>query len=81
MLVCHGADDPFVPPPQVAAFEEQMRQTKVDWQLHAYGGTVHSFTNPDAGKVGNPALAYNAVADKRSWRAMIDLFDEVFGKR
>jgi len=26
-------------------------------------------------------LAYNAVADKRSWRAMIDLFDEVFGKR
>ena len=81
VLVCHGADDPFVPPPQVAAFEEQMRQTKVDWQLHAYGGTVHSFTHPDAGKVGNPALAYNAVADKRSWRAMIDLFDEVFGKR
>ena len=81
MLVCHGADDPFVPPPQVAAFEEQMRQTKVDWQLHAYGGTVHSFTNPDAGKVGNPALAYNAVADKRSWKAMIDLFDEVFGNR
>lgn len=81
VLVCHGADDPFVPPPQVAAFEEQMRQTKVDWQLHAYGGTVHSFTNPDAGKAGNPALAYNAVADKRSWKAMIDLFDEVFGKR
>jgi dienelactone hydrolase len=49
--------------------------------MHAYGGTVHSFTNPDAGKVGNPALAYNAVADKRSWKAMIDLFDEVFGKR
>jgi dienelactone hydrolase len=78
VLVCHGADDPFVPPAQVAAFEDQMRQSKVDWQLHAYGGTVHSFTNPDAGKVGNPALAYNAVADKRSWKAMLDLFDEVF---
>ena len=34
VLVCHGADDPLLPPPQVAAFEEQMRQTQVDWQLH-----------------------------------------------
>jgi dienelactone hydrolase len=78
VLVCHGADDPFVPPAQVAAFEEQMRQSKVDWQLQVYGGTVHSFTNPDANKLGNPALAYSPVADKRSWKAMLDLFDEVF---
>ena len=63
----------------MAAFEEQLRKTTVDWQLHSYGGTVHSFTNPEAGKVGVPALAYNAVADRRSWKAMLDLFAEAFG--
>ena len=79
VLVCHGANDPLIPPAQVAAFEAQMRDTTVDWQLTSYGGAVHSFTNPDADKLGNPALAYNAAADRRSWAAMLALFEEAFG--
>src|SRR5215813_9822626 len=81
VLVCHGASDPLIPPEHVAAFEAQMRETKVDWQLCSYGGAVHSFTNPDADKLGNPAFAYNAAADRRSWAAMISLFEEAFGPR
>ena len=81
VLVCHGASDPLIPPEQVAAFEAEMRKTTVDWQLCSYGGAVHSFTNPDADKLGNPALAYNAVADRRSWAAMLSLFEEAFGSR
>jgi len=79
VLVCTGADDPMIPPSQVATFEEQMRKTKADWQVLMFGGAVHSFTNPDADKLGNPALAYNGAADKRSWKAMLDLFGEAFG--
>ena len=83
VLVCHGASDPLVPPEQVAGFGAKMREVggHVDWQLHAYGGVKHSFTNPDADKLGNPAIAYNAAADKRSWAAMALLFEEVFGPR
>jgi pimeloyl-ACP methyl ester carboxylesterase len=81
VLVCHGASDPLIPPAQIAAFEAQMRDTKVDWQLCSDGGAVHSFTNPDADKLGNPALAYNAAADRRSWAAMLSLFEEAFGSR
>jgi len=81
VLVCHGAGDPLVGPEQVAAFEDLMRKTTVDWQLVSYGGAVHSFTNPDADKLGNPALAYNAAADRRSWAAMLALFEEAFGSR
>jgi dienelactone hydrolase len=81
VLVCHGANDPLMPPEQVAAFVAQMRATQVDWQLVSYGGAVHSFTNPDADKYGNPALAYNATADRRSWAAMLTLFQEAFGAR
>jgi len=78
VLAQHGADDPFVPPPQVAAFEEEMRKGGVDWQLIKYGGAVHSFTNPGAGNDNSKGAAYNAKADRRSWDAMQRLFQEIF---
>jgi dienelactone hydrolase len=79
ILACIGADDPGVPPEQRAAFEDEMRKGGADWQMHLYGGVVHSFTNPAADKVGRPEFArYDATADARSWTAMINLFDELF---
>jgi dienelactone hydrolase len=77
VLVCIGADDPVIPPDQRADFEAEMRAAGVDWQMHLYGGTVHSFTNPEADGT-LPAIKYDADADRRSWRAMQDLFAEVF---
>lgn len=80
VLVCIGADDPGVPAEQRAAFETEMREGGVDWRMHVYGGVVHSFTNPDADKLGRPEFArYDADADTRSWAEMRALFDEVFG--
>ena len=38
----------------------------------------HGFTNPEADDAGVPALAYNEAADRRSWKAMLGLFEEVF---
>ena len=78
ILVCIGAEDPLVPPEQRLAFEVEMRAGKVDWRLHLHGGAVHGFANPNAGRLGNPALAYHRPTDERSWRAMRDLFDETF---
>jgi dienelactone hydrolase len=74
-----GADDPMIPPAQVVEFEEEMRNAGADWQVISYGGTVHSFTNPDAGKVVALAgVAYNKQSDQRSWAAMRAFFDEIF---
>lgn len=79
VLVCLGADDPGITPEHRLAFEEGMRNGKVDWQMHLYGGVVHSFTNPAADAMGRPEFArYDAKADARSWAAMCLLFDEVF---
>ncbi len=77
VLVNIGADDPIIPPEQRLAFEEEMRAAGVDWRLNLYGGAVHSFTNP-AADGANPATKYDERADQRSWRAMLDLFAEVF---
>jgi len=79
ILVCTGADDPFVPAAQVNAFAEEMTKAKVDWQVISYGGAVHSFTNPDAGRHGMEGLAYNKLVDERSWKAMLAFFEEIFG--
>jgi dienelactone hydrolase len=78
VLVCIGTEDPFVPPEQRVAFEEEMRAGGVDWRMNLYGGQVHSFTNPAVDAMGNPALKYDATTAARSWRAMLDLFTEVF---
>jgi dienelactone hydrolase len=78
LLVCTGADDPFVPVAQVNALADELTKAGANWQIISYGGTVHSFTNPDAGKVGMPGIAYNQAADERSWKAMMAFFDEIF---
>ena len=78
VVALHGADDPFVPPAEVAAFEEEMRKGGADWQLIAYGGAVHSFTDAGAGKDNAKGAAYNEKADRRSWEAMKTFFNEVF---
>ena len=78
VLACHGADDPFVPAKDLAAFESEMRDNKVDWQLIAYGGAVHSFTQPMAGNDNSKGAAYNERADKRSWEDMKQFFGELF---
>jgi dienelactone hydrolase len=76
VLVCIGAEDPLIPPDQRAAFENEMRDGGVDWQMHLYGGAAHSFTNPGAGALGIPGIEYHEPSDRRSWKAMVDFFAE-----
>ena len=80
VLVLHGADDPIVPHSEVADFETEMRNAKVDWQQVSYGNTVHAFTNSAAGNDNSRGSAYNEKADKRSWIAMEDFFREILLK-
>lgn len=76
VLALHGWDDPMATPEQVLAFTEEMTAAKVDWQLHAYGNTMHAFTNPQA---NDPAFGtvYNADADRRSWQTIQNFLSEV----
>jgi len=78
VLALHGADDPYVPPVQVEAFEKEMTDAKVDWQLVKYSGAVHAFAVPSAGNDNSKGAAYNERAARRSWQAMKDFFNEIF---
>ncbi len=77
----HGADDGFVPAERVQQFEEALTMAGADWQLTTFGGTKHSFTNPNAGDFGIDNLEYNARADQRSWAYLQLFFDEIFNRK
>ena len=79
ILVCHGDRDPMVPREQVLAFWEEMDAAQAHWHFHAYSGVKHGFTDPASDTRGLPAVGYDASADRQSWAAMLNLFDEVFG--
>jgi dienelactone hydrolase len=76
VLVCIGADDPIIPPEQRADFEKEMKAAGIDWRLQLYGGVGHSFTNPAADSRGMKGFFYHEATDRRSWNAMIELFNE-----
>ena len=79
VLVLHGADDPFVKPEEIAAFQAEMRKGNVDWQMVYYGDAVHSFSQPQAGTDKSKGNAYNEKAARRSWEDMKQFFREIFG--
>ncbi|MCB0262913.1 MAG: dienelactone hydrolase family protein [Calditrichaeota bacterium] len=83
ILVCNGADDPFVTDEQIDAFKAEMEAAGADFKFVNYPGAVHSFTNPDADANGQKfemPLAYNKAADEQSWQDMQDLFNRVFAE-
>jgi len=78
VLALTGADDPMVPPQQVEAFKSEMTAAGVKFEVVSYPHARHSFTNPQADKAGMAGLAYDAEADKKSWAAMLEMFEQVF---
>ena len=78
ILVAAGGADPMVPKEQVRAFEQEMKDAGARFEVITYPNAKHSFTNPDAGKAGMDALAYDAAADRESWKAAMKMFGQVF---
>jgi hypothetical protein len=48
-----------------------------DGRMNGYGRPVHSFTNQRADDLGFPGIASHGPTDARSWRATLDLSDQV----
>ncbi|NER81293.1 MAG: dienelactone hydrolase family protein [Leptolyngbya sp. SIO1D8] len=77
ILIEHGWDDPLVLTDDYLAFANEMDKRKADWQAHIHGGAVHAFTFEGANMPEN-GIQYHEAAARRSWKSMIDFFDEVF---
>lgn len=83
VLVCHGADDKFIPKEQVDAFVREMTAAGADYEFVAYPGAVHGFTSKEAeenGKKFNLPLAYNEAADTASWQKLGEFLRASFAR-
>ena len=78
VLVLHGYDDPLVTPEQVNQLAQELSARQADWQIHVYGLTAHSFTNPQANDA-EMGLHYNKDADRRSWQSTELFLREALG--
>jgi dienelactone hydrolase len=76
VLACHGALDPHVPLADVVGFAEEMDHAGADWQLIMYGGAMHGFTHDHATPGAIPGVAYDALADRRSFAAALAFLAE-----
>jgi dienelactone hydrolase len=81
ILVCHGDSDKFVSEEDIKNFRSNLDEVKAQYTFLVYENATHAFTNPDAtetGKKFNIPIAYNENADKKSWKDMVQFFQETF---
>ena len=81
VLVCHGEEDSFVKPEEVAEFKKEMDAIGASYTFRSYAGATHAFSNPNAtekGKKYNMPIAYNAAADTASFNEMKLFFNTIF---
>ena len=78
VLALHGWNDPMARPEAACAFAREMHDHGADWQLHAFGGCGHAFTNP-AAQDAKGGMQYSPLADARSFAMTKDFLAEVFG--
>lgn len=81
ILVCNGADDPFITPESVEEFKAEMDSVGADYKYVAYENAVHAFTSKGADELGKKfdlPLAYNENADNASWLELQTLLNSVF---
>lgn len=77
VLVLHGAVDPYVKADEVAGFQKEMEDARVDYEFIAYSGAVHAFTQKHVGTDVKSGAAYDEKADKRSFAALKTFLAEV----
>ena len=78
VLVCLGASDTFIPEQAIKDFRAALDTAGVNLDFVTYEGVLHSFTSPNADRVGNPGMKYDKDADEDSWRRMKELFTATF---
>lgn len=80
VLVCHGADDFFIPADAIKAFRGALDDAKTKYEFVSYKDAVHSFTVPGADKHMIKGMKYDKAADEDSWKRTLALFKDALGK-
>jgi dienelactone hydrolase len=76
VLAITGARDPFVPHADVEAFQSEMAEAGVDWQLTLYGEGWHAFTDSQADHFApGRGVRHDPLLDQLSWAQAMAYLD------
>lgn len=73
-----GGNDPFAPAETIDGLRRELRAAGARHQITIFGGVEHSFTDPDAARMGRPGISYDALADRVSRAGTLALLETVF---
>ena len=79
VIVFHGWDDPLAPPEHVHALAAELTRAGADCQIHAYGGVLHGFTNPQADDAA-AGILHDERAAARAWGSLEAFLEECFSE-
>lgn len=77
ILVLHGYSDPITPLKEFTDFAQEMESSKVDWQAHLFGQSMHAFATPSA-QDPEAGILYNPVSAERADRLIYHFLEDVF---
>lgn len=72
-----GAQDPYAPLDHIEGLRAELAAAGARYTITTYGEAAHGFTDPSADSLGREGIAYNAMADRLSWAATVELLDAV----
>jgi dienelactone hydrolase len=77
VAVYHGWDAPFATPDDLLALASELTESEADWQIHAFGQTMHSFMAEQAQR-RDLGIAYSARSTERAWPGLRRFLAECF---
>lgn len=72
-----GGRDPFAPAETIDALRRELDAAGARHQVTIFNDVQHSFTDPDAGQMNRPGIAYDRQADAVSWSGTISLLETI----
>ncbi len=74
-----GAHDPFAPIEDIDTLRQELGDAGARYQITIFGEAAHSFTDPDAARMGMEGIRYDAMADRMSWAGTLTLLEHHLG--
>lgn len=72
-----GGRDPFAPTETIDGLRRELDAAGAKYQVTVFNDVEHSFTDPDAGRMGRRGISYDLVADRVSWAGTTALLEAI----
>ena len=75
LLLLVGDADKTADKSKLNQFTQTLTEAGVDWEMDIYGNAMQSYSNPYADSYGIENMAFNMIAEQRTWRRVLTFFE------